>query len=152
MRIHVAVAAAASLLMLAGPGTPSSRASRQGIPLGDLVRVKPSSHPAPRAEVPTDRNPTISQISPGPCGTSPPGLPSTAPSSPTVRGAPITGSSSGGTVGGVGTSGTGVPSTTGAPSTTGTPSTPGGIPTTGGTPTTGVPSTSTTGVPSTTGV
>ena len=43
MRIHLAALAAASLFVLAVPRPPSQRAMVQGIPLGDLVRVKPDA-------------------------------------------------------------------------------------------------------------
>jgi hypothetical protein len=149
MRIHVAALAALSLLVLAGPRAESSQARLQGIPLGDLVRVRPTTN-APKPEVPTEPNPTLTQLTPGLGGTSSTGSVS-----------PPTGSVGSETTLGTPGSTTGTPSsslggaapnltTPGLPSATPNGSTVGGAPTTTTPNTTGVPST-TGGMPPTTG-
>ncbi|MGZ3429211.1 MAG: hypothetical protein ACXVCV_21315, partial [Polyangia bacterium] len=65
MSIHLAALAASTLFVLAGPRPQGRQAQLQGIPLGDLVRLRPVSNiNAPKPEVPTERNPAISQLTP----------------------------------------------------------------------------------------
>src|SRR5206468_6156877 len=77
MRIHLAALAAAALFVLAAPRPGSEQVLRQGIPLGDLVRppAPGTTNIAPaqtaRPEVPTERNPAISQFTP-PASSTPP--------------------------------------------------------------------------------
>lgn len=139
MRIHVAALATVSLLVLAAPRSQGSQAALQGIPLGDLVRPTPAAEARPG--VPSERNPTLTQLSPGLGGTSSMG--STTSSIGPNSGATTT-LNTAGTTEGIGST-TGVPTsvvgstpltTPGLPPTSAYGATVGGVGTTNGSPAT----------------
>ncbi|HEX9100891.1 MAG TPA: hypothetical protein VF997_01740 [Polyangia bacterium] len=145
MRIHLAALAVASLFVLAGPRPLTVQALFEGIPLGDLVRPKPASPTTTtttaRPEVPTERNPAISQLSPSTNGGSTPALSTPgAPTPGTTLSTPPVGSSGApGTTGTLGTPSTSVGGTLTPGVNLANPSLPSSMPststTTGGVPT-----------------
>ena len=152
MRIHLATLLAASLFVLLGPRPRGGQALSEGIPLGDLVRPKgtTTAGTSSRPEVPSERTPTISQLTP-PMGGTPSSSSTTMPepSSTTTPGASSTstGTTSGatigtpsGSVGGVNTPGVNL-ANPGLPQTTPYSSTVGGVGSSNPLPPTGTPST-----------